>query len=468
MKESPRRLAVEILNRVEQDNSFAEPLIDSCLELRDLAGSDRGLLTMLVYGTLRMRGCLDWIAGGFYRGNFAKMETGLLNILRTALYQVFLMDRVPAFAAVNEAVEIAKSMFPGRERLVNAILRKSVKCRDEIAYPDFKKDPALFISVFHSHPLWLVKKFISVYGLEETVKLCSSNNEMPPVTLRVNRLKSDRSQAIKEFSGAGLKATVTDYSPDGVNIDSGDIRNLQLYKDGSVIFQDEASQLISIVAASQMGEGESKDVLDLCAGSGVKTTHLAEILNNKGRILAVDLKRGKLKALGRLAGRHGISIVECRAADATSDLGREYHGKFDLALIDAPCSGTGTLRRNPEIKWRLTPAEVERLSRLQNQIINTSPAYLKPGGAVFYCTCSILPDENETVIKKFCSEFPQFELERPHSESEEVIDNNGYFRTGPQLIRLPAVDEADPKATPKYAPANKMDGFFGALLRKKS
>jgi 16S rRNA (cytosine967-C5)-methyltransferase len=443
MKESPRRLAVEILDRVEKEGFFAEPLLNSRLEARPLAGPDRAMLTMLVYGTLRMRGRLDWTIRNCYKGKFEKMETGILNILRTALYQVHFMDRVPDFAAVSEAVEVAKHLFPGRERLVNAILRKSLKDRGAIDYPDYGKDPALFISVFHSHPLWLVEKFISVFGLDGALSLCRANNEMPPVTLRVNTLKSDRGRVIAEFSSAGFAAEPTQFSPDGVNIDSGDIRDLPAYREGAVIFQDEASQLISVLAGPREGDA----VLDLCAGSGVKTTHLGEIMKDRGRILAVDVNPGKLKALGRLAGRHGVDIIECRAADAASDLGRDHHKKFDLVLIDAPCSGTGTLRRNPEIKWRLTPAEVEKLSRLQREIIRTAPAYLKQNGAIFYSTCSVLPDENENVINDFCAEFPSFNPGRPRRVHGNLVDNSGCFRTSPW--------------------EHGMDGFFGVLLEKK-
>lgn len=444
MKESPRRLAVAILDRVEQEGSFAESLLNSCLESKPLGAADRALLTMLVYGTLRMRGRLDWIARTYYHGDFTKMETGLLNILRTALYQVLFMDRVPDFAAVNEAVEIARALFPGRERLVNAILRKAVRNRDSIEYPDYDLEPDLFISVFHSHPLWLVRKFISVHGLEETVSICRANNEMPPVTVRVNRLKADRAEVIEEFAAAGVGARATQFSPDGINLDSGDIREMRLCKEGAVIFQDEASQLVSVLA----GPGEGSHVLDLCAGSGVKTTHIAEIMKNKGRILAIDVNPGKLKSLGRLAFRHGVGIVECRAADAVLDLGKEYHGKFDLVLIDAPCSGTGTLRRNPEIKWRLTPAEIAKLSNLQKEIIRTSPFYLKTGGSIFYSTCSILPDENEAVIEEFCAEFPKFEPGVPSAADRDLFDDYCRFRTSPHRL--------------------SMDGFFGVLLNKKT
>ncbi len=442
MKESPRQLAAEILDRVDEEGFFAEPLLNSCLETKKPTAADRAFLTMLVYGTLRMRGRLDWIIRCFYQGNFDRMHTGLLNILRTALYQIFFLDRVPDFAAVSEAVEIAKKSFPGRERLVNAILRKAAQSRDSIEYPDFCKDPAMFISVFHSHPLWLVKKLISLHGVDETVAMCSANNEIPPVTLRVNTLKAGRDEVMEELAGAGFSARRTGFAPDGLIIDSGDIRELRLYRGGAVIFQDEASQLVSILAGPRSGA----DVLDLCAGSGVKTTHLGEIMKNMGRILAIDINPGKLHYLERLASRHGIEIIACRAADAASDLGKAFHGIFDMALVDAPCSGTGTLRRNPEIKWRLTPAEVERLSNLQKAIIKTAPVYLKYSGAVIYSTCSILPDENEDVITDFRREHSGYEKRKPGLPAQ-VVDSSGFFRTSPHR--------------------HGMDGFFGAVLQKK-
>ncbi len=196
-------LAVEILDRVEREASFAEPLLNACLESVKLSDADRGFLTMTVYGTLRMRARLDWIIRSFYEGDVRRMDAGVLNILRTALYQIFFLDRVPDYAAVDEAVRIAKKKFPGRDRLVNAVLRKSSRNRANIPYPDIDKDPALFVSVYHSHPLWLVEKLLAIRGLEETIAFCEASNGIPPLTLRVNRLKADRGSSHRGALSAG-------------------------------------------------------------------------------------------------------------------------------------------------------------------------------------------------------------------------------------------------------------------------
>jgi 16S rRNA (cytosine967-C5)-methyltransferase len=371
------------------------------------------------------------------------MDAGVLNILRTALYQIFFMDRVPDYAAVDEAVRIAKKKFPGRDRLINAVLRKSSLNRANIQYPDMDKDPALFVSVYHSHPLWLVEKLLAIRGLEETIAFCEANNAIPPLTLRVNRLKADRGQVIEALSAQGVAVHPTGFSPDGINAVPGEvrIRGTPLFEQGALHIQDEASQLDSILAAPAQGS----NVLDLCAGAGGKTTHLAEIMGNCGRIMAIDLNPGKLKSLESLARRGGIEIIQSRPADASVDLRREFHGAFDLVLVDAPCSGTGTLRRNPEIKWRLSPDQIAGLCALQKKILGTAPAYIGEGGRIFYSTCSILPEENEKVIADFTSRFPGFSVKRPSSHGQ-LFDDRGFFRTSPD----------------RYG----MDGFFGALLSK--
>lgn len=436
-------LAVEILDRVERESSFAEPLLNACLESVKLSDADRGFLTMTVYGTLRMRARLDWIIRSFYEGDVRRMDSGVLNILRTALYQIFFLDRVPDYAAVDQAVRITKKKFPGRDRLVNAVLRKSSRNRANIQYPDINKDPALFVSFYHSHPLWLVEKLIAIRGLEETIAFCEASNGIPPLTLRVNRLKADRGSVIEVLRAQGVEVHPTGLSPDGINAAPGEvkIRETPLFEQWALHIQDEASQLVSVLADPAQGS----NVLDLCAGAGGKTTHLAEIMGNCGRIMAIDLNPGKLKSLESLARRGGIEIIQSRPADASVDLGCDFHGAFDLVLVDAPCSGTGTLRRNPEIKWRLSPDKVAELSALQKKILGTTPGYLRKGGRIFYSTCSILPEENEEVIADFTSRFPGFSVKKPSSYGQ-LLDDRGFFRTGPDR--------------------HGMDGFFGALLSK--
>ena len=273
-KSTPRRIAVEILNRVEEDGAYAEPLLDAVLSGTGLANpADRGLLTELVYGTLRMRGRLDWIIGELYRGNAAELETTVLNILRTGLYQLRFTDRIPPFAAVNEAVGIARDLAPAAAGLVNAILRNSLRKGEAIPWPDMAKNPEKAIAVLHSHPLWLVRRLLASYGMEETIAICRANNAIPSLALRVNSLKASREQAVAELAKEGITAEATRFSPDGITLTSpaAALRKSACYREGLIRIQDEASQLVARLVAPEAGER----LLDLCAGSGGKTLHLA-------------------------------------------------------------------------------------------------------------------------------------------------------------------------------------------------
>jgi len=199
-KKTPRHLAVEILNRVEEHGAFAEPLLDAYLARNyKINIHDRRLITQIVYGTLRMRGRLDWIIGQFYRKNFLSMDVSIKNILRTGIYQLLYTERIPEFAIVDEAVETTKKIHPTGAGLVNAVLRNVIRKKDAIVYPEIEKDPSLHISIVHSHPLWLVKKWIETFGIEETASLCRAHNEIPPATLRVNTLKTTRERAREEL-----------------------------------------------------------------------------------------------------------------------------------------------------------------------------------------------------------------------------------------------------------------------------
>ncbi len=442
--ESARSLAAAVLDRVDETGAFAEPMINSCLESHQLADGDRRLLTAVVYGTLRMRGRLDWIILSLYRGDFSSMDTGILNILRSGLYQMLFLERIPDYAAVDEAVMMARARFPGREKLVNAILRSAQREADKIVYPNRETDPAGYISAYYSHPQWLVRKWLERLGSEETAMFCAANNSIPPVTLRVNRLQADRTAVLEGLLSAGINAEPARLSPDAINISALGVspRSLPQVKSGVVHVQDEASQLVSALAGPRQGDS----VLDLCAGTGGKTTHLAEIMRNKGRILAVDISPRKLQYLKLLAEAEGVGIVEHRAADAAEEIDEKLHGIFDLVFIDAPCSGTGTLRRNPEIKWRLTSHDVEKLVVLQKRILERAPVYLNDGGCIYYATCSTLIEENESIIDGFLVENPLFMLQTPDFPHKEIFDQRGFFRTWPHRTNT--------------------DGFFGARLVK--
>jgi 16S rRNA (cytosine967-C5)-methyltransferase len=443
---SPRQLAVEILNRIEESGAFAEPLLDAVLSQDDLTNiHDRRLLTQIVYGTLRMRGHLDWIIQRLYRGNFDLMEMGIRNILRTAMFQMWYTDRIPDFAIVDEAVEITKIKHPAGSGLVNAILRNAIRGKDKITYPDIEKDPALHISIIHSHPLWLVNRWMEIFGLDETIAICKANNLIPPYSLRVNRLKTSWERVAEELLREGFEVKTTAFSPDGIIISNPTlpIRETISYKSGYIQVQDEASQLIAYLVDPKPGE----TVLDICAGIGGKTTHLAEIMGNRGNILAIDMNENKIKLLKGNIKRQEITIVDAQVKDATKDLGMNFHETFDKVLIDAPCSGLGTLRRNPEIKWRTSKESLKKVVSLQKSILKRAALYLKKGGVLVYSTCSILPEENEKIIKSFIADNRDFTLLRPRGIIQSsMIDNRGYFRT--------------------YPHRHGTDGFFGAVLKK--
>ncbi|MBU1150216.1 MAG: 16S rRNA (cytosine(967)-C(5))-methyltransferase RsmB [Proteobacteria bacterium] len=445
MKNSPRRLAVEILNRIDEAAAYAEPLLDAALSGTALANPhDRGLLTELVYGTLRMRGRLDWIIGQLYRGDAAALETGVRNILRTGLYQLWYTDRIPPFAAVNEAVGVAGKTCPAASGLVNALLRTALRKKDAIAWPDMAKDPGKAISVIHSHPRWLVERWLDEFGIDETIAICRANNAVPPLALRVNSLKASREQAVAALAQEGLTVEPTAFSPDGLLLASpaAGLRETASWREGLIRIQDEASQLIALLLSPEPGES----LLDLCAGTGGKTLHLAALMENRGRVTAVDLHPDKLRQLQEEAGRLGMTIVETYAADAAAPP-ETFRGIFDRVLLDAPCSGLGTLRRNPEIRWRITPKDLNKCMQIQKRLLRSAADCVRPGGRLVYSVCTVTPEENEAVIEDLFKDRPDFSLIKPPIAGDippELIDPAGFFRSFPHR--------------------HGTDGFFAAIL----
>lgn len=446
MKISIRHQAVNILNQVRSNQAFAGELLDDVLETEALSGtSDGRLLTHLVYGVLRFQGHLDWIITNLYRGDFSRMDENIKNVLRVGLYQLKFSDRLPAFAVVDEAVKSAKIFAPAQSGLTNAILRNYLRRGDKISFPPWKKQPAQHIAAFHSHPLWLVKAWLDIFGKEETLALCKANNEMPPLTIRVNKLKTSKEELEQKLNNEGFSYATTNFSPDGiVLIDStGPIQKTALFREGLLRIQDEGAQLVSYLVNPKYNE----NILDVCAGSGGKTTHLAAIMNNSGHILAIDRQAGKLTELKKEIERLGINNIETKKVDLSIMLPIELKEKFDQVLVDAPCSGTGTLRRNPEIKWRINVSDLKDYAAAQKTILQNAALAVKKGGRLIYCTCSLLPAENEDIIRQFLLDNSQF-ISNPLPEiiNRRLLDKNGFFRTYPHL--------------------HNTDGFFGAILQR--
>lgn len=447
MKISARHQAIDILNKISTSHDFASPLINDCLDKNDLTGTPDGrLLTHLIYGVLRLRGHLDWILTKLYRGNFEILDEGIKNVLRLGLFQIKFSDRLPDFAVVNEAVKIAKMIHPEKSALVNAVLRNYLRRGDKIPFPSLKNDPAQRIAAFYSHPLWLVKKWLKIFGTEDTIALCSANNELPSMTLRVNTLKISPEEIKQKLAATGIELQDTLFSPDGIILKTftHPIQKTDFFDAGFLRIQDEGAQLISYLINPVSGQS----ILDACAGAGGKATHLAAILKNTGRIVALDRNPVRIAELKQECTRLGITIIEAHHAELNVGLPNSFKGTFDRVLVDAPCSGTGTLRRNPEIKWRMSQKDLRGFTAAQKIILQNASAAVENGGYLIYCTCSLLPEENENIVDDFLKRNVDFFPDRmPASINSRFIDGRGFFHT--------------------YPHKHRMDGFFGALLRRQ-
>jgi 16S rRNA (cytosine967-C5)-methyltransferase len=448
-RKTPRAICLEILNYlIETDRHPDHLLSDSFKRYRHLTSLDRGFLTELTYGVLRWRERLDWSIRQLSKIPFEKIEMETLNILRLGLYQIEFLTRTPASAAVNESVELAKRhRASGSAGFVNAVLRTFIRKRKEISYPEIRQDPAHHISILHSHPLWLVQRWIEEMGVETTLNACEFNNRISPLTLRANTLKVNREELMERLKERGLKPIPADYSPDGILLDDPPpVSGLPLLNEGWFIIQDEASQLVTSILDPKAGE----TILDGCASPGGKATHAAQRMENKGEVYAVDLTKDKLVLIEEMGRRLGIKIVKTMKGDATRPLSGLKEMTFDRVLADVPCSGFGTLRKNPDVKWRKGEGDIKRLGELQLTILNNLSGYVRKRGVLVYSTCTVFREENEEVIEHFLKSHPEFQPEPvskflPETCHPFVID--GCLKTFP--------------------PKNRMDGFFAARLLRK-
>jgi len=445
-KKTARAICLDILNRVEEADLHPDRLLtDSFKRFRYLSSLDRSFLTELTYGVIRWRGKLDWVIRHFSKIPLGKIELETLNILRLGLYQILFLSRTPSSAAVNESVELAKHIRgKGGAGFVNAVLRSAIRQRDGIFYPDIKEDPALHISVLQSHPLWLVQRWVREMGTEETLKICTFNNQISPLTLRANTLKINRQDLIETLKEKGLEPFPTVFSEEGIVLeDSPPTSELPFLKEGLYVIQDEASQLVNTVFDPKPGER----ILDACAAPGGKTTHMAQKMENLGEIYALDLSKAKLDLLEGISQRLGIKIVKAIKGDAARPLPIPREMKFDRILADVPCSGFGTLRRNPDVKWRRGLEDIQRLSELQFSILRNLGSYVKKGGVIVYSTCTVFHEENEDVVGRFLTEKPEFSIDRIDtivSEKCRRFISDSFFKTFP--------------------PQDHMDGFFLARM----
>jgi 16S rRNA (cytosine967-C5)-methyltransferase len=444
---SCRELAVEILLKVDERKAYADILLDHALKTARLSPQDQALLTHLIYGALRWRGRIDWHLSRVLPRPLAGMNGYLRNLLRLTLYQLFFLDRVPDYAAVNEGVEIAKRRGGAKAAgLVNAVARRLLREKDRLA--DLPEgDAARQLGVRWSHPEWLVKKWLGYFGRTETEALLRANNEEAPLVLRANRLKVDRETLLRKLSAAGIEAVPAPWSPQGIVLKTGSpVAKLPGFAEGLFQVQGEASQLVALLLDPKPGER----ILDACAAPGGKTTHLAELMENRGELVANDISARGLEKVKENVQRLGLTCVNAVTADLTQGLKGKLALPYDRILADVPCSGLGTLRSHPEAKWQREEKDVQRLTRLQRKILERLAAHLKPGGVLVYSTCTLMPEENEEVVEDFLRDHDDFALENGADFLPEPA--RGMVR-GSYFLALPH--------------KHGTDGFFAARMRKK-
>jgi len=440
-RDSARGAALFVLREIFLDGAYINIAVNKYLRAADLSDRDRRLMTGIVYGTVKAMGTLDWYIMQCTDRKKGRINKEILTVLRMAFFQLLYMDKIPASVAVNEAVELVKKISPSGANFVNGVLRGFLRKKESFAFPDEKGDEAGYLALKLCHPRWLIKKWLKYYGREDTEALCAFNNSPAPLTLRVNTLKTDRETLLAALAGLHAGAAPSRWSADGIICSAHPgLKALFDLSPGGFYIQDESSMIAAAIAAPEKGE----TVIDICAAPGGKATHMAQLMGNKGRIIASDIYEHKLGLIKENAARLGINIIRTYLQDAR-DVREEWLCAADKVLVDAPCSGLGVLRRKAEARWRKGRMSLKEFPPLQLEILETAGKYVKDGGLLIYSTCTLEQQENHYMALEFLERNPEWEYaDFPHPVTGETVN---------ELQLLPQKDN--------------IDGFYICVFRRK-
>lgn len=443
-----RETALKILYDINQNNAYSNLSVNKYLESGTLRELDRAFVTDLVYGTVKWLLQIDYIIGKFSSVKLKKLSPWILNVLRLGVYQLLHTDKIPVSAACNTSVDLAKRYgHQASSRFVNAVLRSISKNREKLPYPE-KTDMAEYFSIIYSYPKWLVEKWISLFGIEFTEALLGSNNEVPEFSARVNTLKIGRNELIEALHNEGITAGHGKYSDEAVVLyNPSSIARLEAFKKGYFQVQDESSMLAGRILNPEKGE----TIVDICSAPGGKATHMAQLMDNNGVIIARDVHPHKLKLIEDSAARLGIDIIRTELFDAC-ELDEKLIGKADRVLVDAPCSGLGIIRKKPDIKYSKSMSEIAEIIALQRKILENASRYVKVGGYLVYSTCTILPEENIENVRAFLNNNKQYRL-------------TGFEELMPEGLEINSASEGFIQLYPNL---NQTDGFFiSKMIRER-
>jgi 16S rRNA (cytosine967-C5)-methyltransferase len=436
-----RRVAFEVLRRVEEEGAFASVLLAHATA--PLRSEDRALCYELTLGVLRWQLWLDKLIEHYARRVASELDAPVRRALRLGLYQLRFLSRVPQSAAVNESVNLAHEYgLRSAAGFINAVLRRATR-EPEFDPATLARDEFERVAIATSHPAWLVARWAEEFGAVEAEQIGHANNRTPPVAFRVNALRADEREVTGKLREAGVEIVESRIACGAWRVVAGTggepLRALAL--EGIVYTQDEASQLVGHVVGALGGER----VLDVCAAPGSKATQIATLTNGRALVVACDIYEHRLRTVVEAARRQGVENILMVALDAEESPLPFADGSFDRVLVDAPCTGTGTLRHNPEIRWRITPADIEELAARQRRILANAACVVRRGGRLIYSTCSLEREENEAVIAWFLAHHAGFRQARADAP-EELLTATGAARTFPHR------DDAD--------------GFFVAVLER--
>ncbi|MFS0637429.1 16S rRNA (cytosine(967)-C(5))-methyltransferase RsmB [Mesobacillus foraminis] len=444
-RKNVRETALELLDSVEKNQAYSNLLLNNAIEKNKIDKKDTGLLTELIYGTLQRRMTLDFYLDPFIKNN-SKLEKWVLQLLRLTLYQMVYLDRIPDRAAIFEAVEIAKRRgHKGIAGVVNGVLR-SIQ-RQGLPSLDAISDPTEKLAIETSHPVWLVKRWVSQFGYEKTKEMCEMNLTAPLQTARVNVTRISVEDCLLQLEKEGFLVEPSPIIPEAIKCLRGNLAASNTFKEGLLTIQDESSML----AAYALGVKKDDMILDACAAPGGKSTHIAEKLQNSGKVLSLDLHEHKVKLIAENAGRLGLTNIETKKLDSRTIQEHIEPETFDSILLDAPCSGLGVMRRKPDMKYTKREEDLSRLQQIQLDLLQAVSPLVKIGGTIVYSTCTVDREENQETVRLFLEKNPGFEGDLSLADRM------------PEAVR-PLIRGYDIQILPQDLGS---DGFYIACLQRK-
>ena len=419
-----REAALKVLYDVDVNSAYINSSFNSIVNETELDLKDKALLSEIVYGVIKNKLKIDYVIKSFSKVKLKKISPWVLNILRSGIYQILFLERIPDSAACNECVKLAKKYSnKGGVGFVNGLLRSVSRSKDEIQFPEYKDGVIEYFSVKYSFPEWLVKKLIVQYGEEKAERFMAESNTAHGTDVRVNTLKTTLKELSQIFSEKDIKHTISEKAQNIITVNANiNLTMLCEYKEGLFSLQNSSSKRAIDVLAPRTGDF----VIDLCAAPGGKSCAAAELMENKGEILSFDLYEHKKALIENSANRLGIDIIKVGVGDA-SYLNNDLIKKADRVIVDAPCSGIGVIHKKPDIKWKRNEEDISELKDIQLRILNNAAEYVKPGGVLLYSTCTVLKEENEDNIREFLNNNTSFIVEHEEQILTDKAGESGFY-----------------------------------------